>query len=131
MMGERKASEYKEAFQQAVARDSRAIQAWLDQEYAKLSPVQRRNRREVEHLDWVREALNEASKRKKIGRQQQSRDHRELRIIQAVFALHNALREILDETKVKHRKSKRANGKKNRRRKELALSATASRLTSN
>ena len=57
MMGLRKASEIKQALREALARDRHHVEAWLDEEFAKLRPAQRRDPKVVQDLHWIRDTL--------------------------------------------------------------------------
>lgn len=65
MIGTKTASEIRQQFRAALARNSRAVQTWLDEEFAKLRPNERRDPKVAEELIWVRDALEEALKKKK------------------------------------------------------------------
>ena len=66
-MGTKKLSEIRQEILQAIAAKDRDLDAWLDQEFGKLSRKRQVDPKLYEELNWIRKSLAQAVKEKKAG----------------------------------------------------------------
>jgi hypothetical protein len=113
MIGTMTATEVRRKLRAALLPRKVKIDAWIDNEMAKLSDAERHDPRAVEFLNWLRESLHQAANEKNQGRDN-SRPKVRTRsnLADELERIYAALRDELKEKKTKHAKAKKTNGKK-------------------